>query len=284
MNLLPLFTCSPSDHVSLRLKLPKESPAEHEFVPFPQIDSPTDIDGLCADQEPKHEVGLRRRRRTRTKEVIEFAEEEIRVQEESPTMDVGEDDLPLVPEDFQLSLLEEDLPPDECGADVPDIEILDEESVASSTWQFTRHPPQPSPSELETPRSTSPPPSRPLSRVSLSSLPSSSSSSQSSPSSPATPAPSSPIPRQSRLPRPLHLASRQFEQPQGNRMSWSTVPPHLIDVFMGAEKEYHRLRSIVESESLFEEDLYDSDATVRPSTVGRPRSRIAGRITEHLIS
>lgn len=55
----------------------------------------------------------------------------------------------------------------------------------------------------------------------------------------------------------------------------------LDDIFQSAEKEYQRLRSIVEAPSLFDETLYDSDATVRVDAEEVP-SRVAyGRESQH---
>lgn len=60
--------------------------------------------------------------------------------------------------------------------------------------------------------------------------------------------------------------------PADLRISYPTTPSpsddatkytKLDDIFQSAEKEYQRLRSIVEAPSLFDETLYDSDATVR---------------------
>jgi len=239
---------------------------------------------LYAEQisKPKSEVRLRRRRRTRTIDVIEFEEEQegTEGQAEPFTMDDGEEEeaqLPLVPPDFQSSLLDEELPSDECGADIPDLDTLDGESVASSTGQFSLTPSESSqPSQLEHSRSTTPAVSRPVSPATFAY--SSTPSSQSPPATPTT----STVPRQSL--KPFHLTGRQSEQSQANRMSWSAVPPHLFDIFMGAEKEYHRLRSLVESESIFDEELYDSDATIRPSTFGRPRSRATSRRFEQPVT
>ena len=291
MNSHAVFTFRIPERISPHSTLHKEDPLEYGLIPFPRSDPPTDMAELLVDQicEPKREVGLRRRRRTRTVDVIEFAREQDEETEEPTdllaTIDAEEEGILLVPADYQLSLLEEELPPDECGADVLDIDTLDDESVASGTCKLTL-PRKPSPPELERPRPTPPLAPRPLSSMSTASFSSLSlpSSRSSSPSPPATPSSPLPIPYQSQLPRSFHLTGPPFEQSQGIEMSWSTVPPHLMGIFMGAEKEYHRLRSIVESPSLFDEDLYDSDATIRPLTFGRSRSRAGDRRVEQLVT
>lgn len=297
----------PSD---LHLRFPStiDERAEHEFmpVPFPRTEpDPIDLTGENWTPPPRQRLGLRKRTRTPTLDVVEFAAEEeveeevlgndeteneqahdLPIIEEAITEEEEEEndtELPEIPLDYQHDLLGEDLP------DVPELDCLDDDewesdadNVASRTWEFLRpqspqHEEPYTPPVLSRPLGLSSPIDRSLflrSPSPLSLSPSSASSSSGSrPTSPATPPSSSPISRVSRLPTRSRSPSIRGKGSADIRLSWGGVPQNLFDTFLGAEKEYRRLRSLVESPSLFEEEMYDSDATVRPSKHSRSRSR-----------
>lgn len=310
-------------------------------IPFPRTEP--DLIDLTEEEDrpsvPEPRMGLRKRTRTPTLFVVEFAAEdeeeeesisvessapeaeaEMPLEEEAtahpfPTVESDADveakvevemdidlDLPEIPADYDCNLLDEELP-----ADDPELDLLDNDpfendadNVASRIWEFTlplspQHEEPTTPPALSRPsalsslddRSFARSPS-PLSLPPSSTSFSSSFSSPSSPSSrtisPSTPPSLSSTPQVSRLPKlSQSRANSRSKSPTETalsnshseiRMSWNGMPSNLFDSFLGAEKEYRRLRSIVESPSLFEEEMYDSDATVRASDYSTaPRKR-----------